>query len=372
MFPQQQLDVQAAAACLAGSSVLADSGSSSSRSPVLLFLDQPLLRHLEEFKAALMQLVGQQQGAAAAARLVIPSVPSQYMEPQQQCQQAGVQPAAARGCCGTGTDCSSSDAQQQKQPAAASETACAGDAQLPRSCQGGACCSGGDTQGSQGGSSQASRPAALPTAVTAVAAGQQSPPSSSGGCGTPPGLHSLAGYQWHLPPGVEPRDCGLVWVGATDAPALLQLQLTYNSCPWAVLDPALLPPIAATAPPADLSATATACGALREGLPLDISRALRRRYFLVQKARDARIVGILVGTLGAAGYVQAVSALQAAARAAGKKTYTLLMGKPSPAKLANFPEIEVRAEGVGSKAGGALGVMNNQQKRTATHDRLVW
>jgi diphthamide biosynthesis protein 2 len=161
-------------------------------------------------------------------------------------------------------------------------------------------------------------------------------------------------------------------VGATDAPALLQLQLTYNSCPWAVLDPALLPPIAATAPPADLSATATACGALREGLPLDISRALRRRYFLVQKARDARIVGILVGTLGAAGYVQAVSALQAAARAAGKKTYTLLMGKPSPAKLANFPEIEVRAEGVGSKAGGALGIMNNQQKRTATHDRLVW
>lgn len=26
---------------------------------------------------------------------------------------------------------------------------------------------------------------------------------------------------------------------------------------------------------------------------------------------------------------------------AGKKTYTLLMGKPSPAKLANFPEVEV-------------------------------
>ncbi|KAL4857493.1 Glycosyltransferase family protein 64 protein C5 [Chlorella vulgaris] len=339
VFPQQQLDVQAAAACLAGSSVLADSGSSSSRSPVLLFLDQPLLRHLEELKAALVQLVGQQQGAAAAARLVFPSVPSQHMEPQQQCQQAGVQPAAARGCCGTGTDCSSSDAQQQKQPAAASKYAGTGDAQLPQFCQKESCCSGGDTQGSQGGSSQASQPAALPTAVTAVAAGQQSPPSSSGGCGTPPGVHSLAGYQWQLPPGVEPRDCGLAWVGATDAPALLQLQLTYNSCPWAVLDPALLPPIAATA--ADLSATATACGALREGLPLDISRALRRRYFLVQKARDARIVGILVGTLGAAGYVQAVSALQAAARAAGKKTYTLLMGKPSPAKLANFPEIEV-------------------------------
>jgi diphthamide biosynthesis protein 2 len=26
---------------------------------------------------------------------------------------------------------------------------------------------------------------------------------------------------------------------------------------------------------------------------------------------------------------------------AGKKTYTVLMGKPVPAKLANFPEVEV-------------------------------
>jgi len=32
---------------------------------------------------------------------------------------------------------------------------------------------------------------------------------------------------------------------------------------------------------------------------------------------------------------------RAAAAQAGKHTYTLLMGKPSPAKLANFPEVEV-------------------------------
>lgn len=50
--------------------------------------------------------------------------------------------------------------------------------------------------------------------------------------------------------------------------------------------------------------------------------------------------GILVGTLGVAGYRDAIQRLRAAAQAAGKKTYTLLMGKPSPAKLANFPEIE--------------------------------
>jgi hypothetical protein len=50
-----------------------------------------------------------------------------------------------------------------------------------------------------------------------------------------------------------------------------------------------------------------------------------------------------VGTLAAAGYKQVLEALRAAARAAGKQTYTMLVGKPNPAKLANFPEVEVWA-----------------------------
>jgi hypothetical protein len=48
-----------------------------------------------------------------------------------------------------------------------------------------------------------------------------------------------------------------------------------------------------------------------------------------------------VGTLAAAGYKQVLEALRAAAKAAGKQTYTMLVGKPNPAKLANFPEVEV-------------------------------
>lgn len=51
--------------------------------------------------------------------------------------------------------------------------------------------------------------------------------------------------------------------------------------------------------------------------------------------------GIVVGTLGVAGYMEAVEGVRKLAQAAGKKTYTILMGKPSPAKLANFPEVEV-------------------------------
>ena len=49
----------------------------------------------------------------------------------------------------------------------------------------------------------------------------------------------------------------------------------------------------------------------------------------------------MVGTLGDRGYLQAARHVRGLAQAAGKKTYTMLMGRPSPAKLANFPEIEV-------------------------------
>ena len=49
----------------------------------------------------------------------------------------------------------------------------------------------------------------------------------------------------------------------------------------------------------------------------------------------------MVGTLGDRGYLQAARHAHALAKAAGKKTYKLLMGRPSPAKLANFPEVEV-------------------------------
>ena len=332
VFPQQQLNVQAAAACLAASSLLAagggasdSSGSSGGGGPVLVFVDQPLLHRLDQLKAALLELLEQQQGPGATAQLVFPTVPQQHMEPegQQGVQQA--QPTQA-GCCGGGA-CGS---QQQQQEAAPQQTGC-GSA---------ACCSAAP---SSSGGAGAGAPQVGPSPAAGSPVSRDDVPSSSSG-----GQHSLAGYQWRLPAGVAPQDCGLVWVGAPDAPALLQLQLTYNTCRWAMLDPSLLP-LAAVASPADGAASPGSGGggssaALREGLPLEISRALRRRYFLVEKAREASIVGILVGTLGAAGYADAVQRLRAAAAAAGKKTYTLLMGKPSPAKLANFPEIEVGAE----------------------------
>lgn len=61
----------------------------------------------------------------------------------------------------------------------------------------------------------------------------------------------------------------------------------------------------------------------------------------MEKAKDAAIVGILVGTLGLAGYLHIIHQMKELITGAGKKAYTLVMGRPNPAKLANFPECGV-------------------------------
>ncbi|KAH9933986.1 diphthamide biosynthesis protein [Epithele typhae] len=70
------------------------------------------------------------------------------------------------------------------------------------------------------------------------------------------------------------------------------------------------------------------------------NKLLMRRYAAVQKARDADVIGILVGTLGVANYLPLISHLRNVISRAHKKSYTISVGKPNPAKLANFLEIE--------------------------------
>ncbi|WVZ52906.1 hypothetical protein U9M48_003906 [Paspalum notatum var. saurae] len=81
--------------------------------------------------------------------------------------------------------------------------------------------------------------------------------------------------------------------------------------------------------------------AMENQLSTDVShlmKILRRRYYLVEKAKDVNIIGILVGTLGVAGYLQIIEQTKELIKATGKKSYTLVMGRPNSAKLANFPE----------------------------------
>lgn len=67
---------------------------------------------------------------------------------------------------------------------------------------------------------------------------------------------------------------------------------------------------------------------------------LKRRRFLVEKLKDAKIVAIVVATLGIKNYLNIITSLKSTLRKVNKKTYTLCVGKINPAKLANFPEMD--------------------------------
>ena len=59
----------------------------------------------------------------------------------------------------------------------------------------------------------------------------------------------------------------------------------------------------------------------------------------MQLAREAEIVGVLIGTLSASKRAQMLAALKALIRRAGRKHYVFMMGKLNAAKLANFVEV---------------------------------
>lgn len=74
---------------------------------------------------------------------------------------------------------------------------------------------------------------------------------------------------------------------------------------------------------------------------VNVNKMLMKRYYLIEKAKDAQIVGILVGTLGVANYLEILNRLKKLIKRAGKKSYVFIVGKINVAKLANFMEIDV-------------------------------
>ena len=135
----------------------------------------------------------------------------------------------------------------------------------------------------------------------------------------------VAGQRFTLPNGVEDVGaCAFLWVGRGESPALTQaLSSLHGRCRGvAQYDPET----------GVLSDEATGT--------TQVSRVVKRRRYLIERAREARVVGIVAGTLGVAGYLTAIANLRALIAASGRKSYTVVAGKPNPQKLANFPEIE--------------------------------
>jgi diphthamide biosynthesis protein 2 len=119
------------------------------------------------------------------------------------------------------------------------------------------------------------------------------------------------------------------WLGeANDALTLLLLTLPLTADGAAPLSCAQYSPRAR-----QLSASAPSSAAA--------ARLLGRRYAATERARGARCVGLVAATLGCAAVVDSLRQLRQLCASSGRRSYTLLVGKPSAAKLGNFPECDV-------------------------------
>jgi len=114
------------------------------------------------------------------------------------------------------------------------------------------------------------------------------------------------------------EDCTLLYIGG-ESLSLTNLLMTHSSCDVYSYDP--------TTKTTRLESSRT-------------NRLLMRRYAVVQKARDADVFGILVGTLGVASYLPLIRHIRSLLARSRKKSYTISVGKLNPSKLANFMEIE--------------------------------
>ncbi|CAG8446404.1 5867_t:CDS:10 [Diversispora eburnea] len=111
----------------------------------------------------------------------------------------------------------------------------------------------------------------------------------------------IQGRSYSLPKGTKIEDCTLFYIGE-EGPTLTNILLTYNKCNVYSYN------------------SKTRIGRQEN---LKVNRALMKRFYMVQKAKDANIIGIVVGTLGV-----------------GRKPYTFVMGKLNVEKMANFMEID--------------------------------
>ncbi|KAI9665944.1 MAG: Diphthamide biosynthesis protein 2 [Bathelium mastoideum] len=73
--------------------------------------------------------------------------------------------------------------------------------------------------------------------------------------------------------------------------------------------------------------------------PASTTPLLRRRYAMLRTLSAISIIGILINTLSVRSYLPALQRIQRLITEAGKKYYTVVVGKVNAAKVANFAEI---------------------------------
>lgn len=76
-------------------------------------------------------------------------------------------------------------------------------------------------------------------------------------------------------------------------------------------------------------------------LSTEIRRFLRSRLYSIEVAKDAKRVGLLVGTLSIENYLEIYEYLSEVMQKSGKLVYPMVVGKINPNKLANFADLDV-------------------------------
>lgn len=305
------------------------------RPHVVVFLDQPLLEHAPVFEAALERALREAHGPGALPRVVLArpsrlqSVPGAikaggFGKEADAGAEGGTEEgrgAAPEGGAEEGRGAAPEGAKRAspREPASPDEPfsslppatrleGCAGYVWLSPAREGRGDAAGGSEDGASDSEDDA--------------------PSSSGD----PGLPSSS----------------LFFLGPETAPALRELLWSFSTADWTVCDLGTAGSVpgagagagAGSGPVSDSTLPVGSACSLTRGIPRSTQMALRRRYAATQRLRDASVVGLLVGTLSVQGFGEALRSLRSLCVEAGKKPYTLAMGRPNPAKLANFPEIE--------------------------------
>ncbi|XP_031728273.1 2-(3-amino-3-carboxypropyl)histidine synthase subunit 2 [Anarrhichthys ocellatus] len=127
------------------------------------------------------------------------------------------------------------------------------------------------------------------------------------------------GRRFTLKGGSGITDYSMFYVGQEGA-TLRNFMMTWNRCSFTSFDPVKM------------------TGRTES---VSVNRALMKRYYAIERAKDAHVVGILVGTLGVADYLSIIQQLKETIKGAGKKSYVFAMGKLNVPKLANFLEIDI-------------------------------
>ncbi|KAI8786696.1 diphthamide biosynthesis protein 2 [Biomphalaria glabrata] len=128
------------------------------------------------------------------------------------------------------------------------------------------------------------------------------------------------GRRIEIPAGDCLNNYSFIYIGSNQGPELTVMMMTLNKCRFYTYDPT---------------------ERIFRWEQVNMNKALMKRYYYIERAKDANIVGIVVGTLGVSRYKEMIDHLKALLKKSGKKSYTFMVGKLNPAKLANFAEVDL-------------------------------